>query len=154
MGLARASPHMWKPKEALSPATPQRDAHQRPCYAPSSRWRTPTEPIISVPTAVFCLKPPTNRSCWQRCQVQLKFVKIVFFDKKAQKVSRQAVLTWERVVCHSSPPTARSFWVEVDVLHGLLMKGSFTRKNVLLVSVGRFVLAKILPVKSFSQKVP
>lgn len=37
-----------------------------------------------------------------------------------------------------------------DVLHGFLMKGGFEWKHGLLVSFGRFILAKILPVKVIS----
>lgn len=38
------------------------------------------------------------------------------------------------------------------MLHGFLVKGIFKWKNNLLVSFGRFILSKILPIKPFSYK--
>lgn len=46
----------------------------------------------------------------------------------------------------------KNYLLKVGVLHGFLVKGIFKWKNILLVSFGRFMLAKILPIKSFSCK--
>lgn len=71
----------------------------------------------------------------------------------AWKILRQAILTWEKRDLPFLPSSYFFFlFVKVGVLHGFLMKGIFEQKNVLLVSFGRFILAKILPIKSFSYK--
>lgn len=44
------------------------------------------------------------------------------------------------------------FLVKVDILHGFLLKGIVGWKNLQLGSLGRFVVAKMLTVKSFSYK--
>lgn len=56
--------------------------------------------------------------------------------------------------CHSSPPSGflKICLLKVDVLNGFLVKGIFKWKNILLMSFVRFILAKILPIKSFSYK--
>lgn len=56
------------------------------------------------------------------------------------------------MICHSSPLSGFFYLLKVDVLHGFLVKGIFKWKNILLASFGRFILTKILPIKSFSYK--
>lgn len=71
----------------------------------------------------------------------------------AQKILRQAILTREKCDLPFFPSYISLFFlVKVDILHGFLLNGIVGWKNLQLVSLGRFVVAKMLPVKSFSYK--